>query len=237
MIVPEKNYLQVMSGSSQLFGMNDVFIEGLYEEYLANPAAVDLVWRTYFDAMQVTPGAAREVAHSPIQRAFAALPETDYSGGAAVHDADLERKQVSVLQLINAHRFLGVRAAKLDPLKRFQKPEVPELNPGFYGLSDADMGSMFETGSLVGGARMTLREIMLLLRQTYCGSIGSEYMYMSDIPQKRWIQGRLEGVRGQAGHDTVLRRRILERLTAAETLERYLHTKYVGQKTLLAGRQ
>ena len=92
------------------------------------------------------------------------------------------------------------------------------------------MDATFDTGSLVGGARMTLREILKLLRQTYCGSIGAEYMYISDVAQKRWIQNRLESSRGQADYDTAMRRRILERMTAAETLERYLHTKFVGQK-------
>jgi 2-oxoglutarate dehydrogenase E1 component len=225
----EKNYMQAMRDTSLLFGMNDVFVEGLYEDYLANPASVSEAWRRYFDALQSTPGTAHEIAHSPIQRAFASLPQAGICG-VYIHEADLERKQVRVLQLINAHRFLGVRVANLDPLKRYPKPEVPELDPAFYGLMEADMDTTFETGSLVGGARMTLREILQLLRQTYCGSIGAEYMYISDVAQKRWIQNRLEGVRGLAGYDAAMRRRILERLTAAETLERYLHTKYVGQK-------
>jgi 2-oxoglutarate dehydrogenase E1 component len=229
MSAPEKNTMQAMRDTSQLFGMNDVFVEGLYEDYLADPASVSEEWRSYFDALQATHGAAYEVAHSPIQRAFAALPQAGVCG-VFIHEAELERKQVRVLQLINAHRFLGVRVANLDPLNRYPIPEVPELDPAFYGLMEADMDTTFETGSLVGGARMTLREILNLLRQTYCGSIGAEYMYISDVAQKRWIQKRLEGVRGSAGYDAALRRRILERLTAAETLERYLHTKYVGQK-------
>ena len=111
-------------------------------------------------------------------------------------EAAPDRKQVAVLQLINAHRFLGVRIANLDPLARHAKPEVPELDPGYYGFTEADMDTTFETGSLVAAQRMTLREILQLLRQTYCGSIGAEYMYISDIAQKRWIQQRLEGVRG-----------------------------------------
>jgi 2-oxoglutarate dehydrogenase E1 component len=225
----QKNYMQSMSDSSQLFGMNDVFVEGLYEDYLANPDSVTAAWRSYFDAMQDSPGAVNEVAHSPVQRAFAALPQAGFSS-APSQEADLERKQVRVLQLINAHRFLGVRVANLDPLNRFEKPVVAELDPLHYGLNGADLDATFDTGSLVGGARMKLREILKLLRQTYCGSIGAEYMYLSDVEQKRWIQNRLEGVRGLAGYDAVMRKHILEQLTAAETLERYLHTKFVGQK-------
>ena len=225
----DKNYMQAMRDNSQLFGMNDVFVEGLYEDYLANPASVSVEWRAYFEAMQAAPGAVHDVAHSPIQRAFAALPAAASAPGAA-HDVDVARKQVVVLQLINAHRFLGVRQANLDPLNRHAKPEVPELDPAHYGLSEADMDTTFATGSLVGAARMTLREIMQLLRQTYCSSIGSEYMYISDIGQKRWIQQQIEGARGVPNYPAEQRRSILQRLTAAETLERYLHTKYVGQK-------
>ena len=229
MAASEKDYMQSMRDTSQLFGMNDVFVEGLYEDYLTNPASVPAEWRGYFDTLQAMPGMAHEVAHSPIQRAFAALPQAGIDRAMAP-EADLERKQVRVLQLINAHRFLGVRVANLDPLNRYDKSVIVELNPVHYGLSESDLDTTFDTGSLVGGARMTLREILKLLSQTYCGSIGAEYMYISDVAQKRWIQNRLESVRGLAGYDAAMRRRILERLTAAETLERYLHTKFVGQK-------
>ncbi len=228
MTAQEKNYMQAMRDTSQLFGMNDVFVEGLYEDYLVNPASVPETWRSYFDGLQSTPGAVHEMAHSPIQRAFAALPGN--ASSLSPQDVGLEGKQVAVLQLINAHRFLGVRIAKLDPLNRHAKPEVPELDPAYYGFTVADMDATFETGSLVGAPRMTLREIVQLLRQTYCGSIGAEYMYISDVAQKRWIQQRLEGARGAPDYPDAQRRRILQRLTAAETLERYLHTKYVGQK-------
>ncbi len=221
--------MQLMQDSSPLFGTNAPFIEELYEQYLADPNAVPKEWHGYFDALQSASGGAPDVAHSPIQRAFEALPKAGVVGAIAP-DTDLERKQVYVLQLINAHRFLGVRVANLDPLARHAKPVIAELDPAHYGLGEADMDTTFDTGSLVGGARMTLREILKLLRQTYCGSIGAEYMYISDVAQKRWIQNRLESVRGLARYDAAQRRRILERLTAAETLERYLHTKFVGQK-------
>src|SRR3990172_3599945 len=118
--------------------------------------------------------------------------------------------------MINAHRFLGVRVARLDPLNRHARPEVPELNPAHYGLTEADMDVTFETGSLVGSPRMTLREILQLLRQTYCSSIGAEYMYISDIAQKRWFQQRLEGSRVVADYTVAQRRHILHQLTAAE---------------------
>jgi 2-oxoglutarate dehydrogenase E1 component len=221
--------IQTMLGNSMLFGANATYIEGLYESYLSDPDFVSDEWRAYFDALQNMPNAAlHDVAHSPIVRAFAVLPLTGVQG--AIQDADMARKQVAVLQLINAHRFLGVRRASLDPLNRHVKPEVPELDPVFHDLTEADMDITFDTGSLVGPPRMMLREILKLIRQTYCGSIGAEYMYINDVVQKRWIQNRLESVRGQPNYSADMQYRILERLTAAETLERYLHTKYVGQK-------
>ncbi len=221
-----KEYLR----SSYLFGANAPFIEGLYEAYLDNPEAVAPEWRRYFDQMQQLPGA-RDVAHAPVIESFIKLARNRPSLAApAAVAASIEKKQVSVLQLINAYRFLGVRHASVDPLKRFDKPSVPELDPVFYGLSDADMDVQFNTGSLVGPDQMPLREILKAVRETYCGTIGIEYMYISDVQQKRWIQQRFEAVRSQANYSPDIKRHLMERLTAAETLEKYLHTRYVGQK-------
>ena len=221
--------MQTMLGNSILFGVNAPYIEDQYEAYLADPALVSDGWRAYFDALQNMPSTVlQDFPHSPVVRAFAALPLTGVQ--SVDQDADMARKQVAVLQLINAHRFLGVHRASLDPLSRHLKPEVPELDPAFHGLTETDMDITFETGSLVGSPRMMLREILQLVRQTYCGSIGAEYMYINDVVQKRWIQNRLESMRGQPNFSADTQHRILERLTAAETLERYLHTKYVGQK-------
>lgn len=221
------SFMETMQSNSLLYGANATFVEEMYESYLSSPSSVTPEWKAYFDALPAGK-LAQDVAHSPIQRAFAALPRFAQNVDAA--DVSLERKQVAVLQMISAHRFLGVRIANLDPLNRHAKPEMPELTLAHYGFTEADMDTTFETGSLVSAQRMTLREIVLLLRQTYCSSIGAEYMYISDVQQKRWIQQRLEGSRGVANYDVAKQRNILERLTAAETLERYLHTKFVGQK-------
>lgn len=229
MAAQNKNAMQSLWDSSQLSGGNNAFVESLYEDYLADPSKLTDAWRKYFDSLQTSAGAVHEVAHSPIQRGFAALP-THSAQSQPSTQGDDARKQASVLQLINAHRFLGVRVADLDPLKRYAKPEIAELNPSYYNLLDTDLDSTFNTGSLVGGTRMTLREILQRLRRIYCGTVGAEYMYISDIAQKRWIQARLEGPSGEKSYPLEIKKRILERLTAAEGLERYLHTKYVGQK-------
>ncbi len=216
--------------TSYLFGSNAPFVEELYENYLADPASVPEAWRAYFDNLQNQAGAAvRDVAHGPVIEAFAQMAK---QGRVRTAPGDDDRRQVSTLQLINAYRFLGNRWANLDPLKRTERPEIAELEPSFYGFTEADLNKRFNVGSFhaFSDSHATLREILEALRQTYCGSIGSEYMYMSDIGQKRWIQSRLESIRATPRFSAETKKRILERATAAETLERYLHTRYVGQK-------
>ncbi|MDX5363526.1 MAG: 2-oxoglutarate dehydrogenase E1 component [Pseudazoarcus pumilus] len=223
--------MQERKSTSYLFGSNAPFVEELYESYLADPASVSESWREYFDKLQAQAGpAVRDVAHSPVVEAFAQLAKQPRMRTVSAGDDD--KLQVKTLQLINAYRFLGNRWANLDPLKRTERPDVPELEPSYYGFTEADLNRSFNVGSFHGfdGEHATLREILEAIRQTYCGSIGIEYMYISDIQQKRWIQARLESLRATPRFDTETKRRILGRVTAAETLERYLHTKYVGQK-------
>ena len=191
-------------------------------------------WRDYFDKMQLLPAAAganggRDVAHAPIVESFAqrAREGARQPAPAAV---ELDRKQVSVIQLVAEYRFRGCLLADLDPLKRQQRPHIPELEPGYYDLTEADMDTVFNTGSLIGPEQATLREIIRALQETYCGTLGVEYMYISSRAEKRWIQERLEPVRSKPSFSPDYKKHILERLTAAEGLEKYLHTRYVGQK-------
>ncbi|MCE2979313.1 MAG: 2-oxoglutarate dehydrogenase E1 component, partial [Betaproteobacteria bacterium] len=222
--------MQEMFGTSYLFGSNAPFIEELYDAYLADPASVDGTWRQYFDALQRS-GDGPDVSHEQVRARFAEMARrSPYQVSASSGiSAEAALKQVAVLQLIGAYRFLGVRHAQIDPLKRQEKPYIQELDPSFYGLSDADMETEFNTGSLVGPQRATLRQILTHVRETYCGSIGFEYMYISDPAQKKWIQQRFESIHSRPSYDAAYKLNILERLTAAETLEKYLHTKYVGQ--------
>lgn len=141
-----------------------------------------------------------------------------------------EARQVGVLQLINAYRYHGFRRANLDPLQQQPLPEVPELDPAAYGLTASDLGDAFETGSLAGPPRDTLRNILARLKDAYCGTLAAEYMYLSDTAQKRWLQQRLESGSGLRAIDSDRRRWLLAQLTAAETLEKVIHTRYVGQK-------
>jgi 2-oxoglutarate dehydrogenase E1 component len=224
--------MKEMQGSSYLFGANAPFVEELYEAYLDDPETVAPEWRRYFDQLQQDEGG-RDVAHAPVIESFIRLAKSKpeaAAGMAGTQAVTLEKKQVAVLQMINAYRFLGVRNADVDPLKQSDKPVIQELDPAFYGFTDADMDQTFNSGSLVGPEQMTLRDILRAVRETYCGSIGAEYMYISDVQQKRWIQARLEGPRSQPNFPNDVKTHLLERVTAAETLEKYLHTRYVGQK-------
>ncbi len=222
--------------NSQLFAGNSPYIEALYEDYLADPASVDTEWRSYFDNLAAQPASdgsnAKDVSHASIIRSFAERAKM-HMPICPVSEKDLEnaKKQVAVQSIIAAYRFLGTRRADLDPLKRREKPRIQELEPGFYGLSEADMDTEFSVANTYfGSSSMKLRELIAALQQTYCGTMAVEYMYISDPVIKRWWQQKLESVLSTPQYDNQTRERILTRLTEAEGLERYLNTKYVGQK-------
>ncbi|MFM7293278.1 MAG: 2-oxoglutarate dehydrogenase E1 component, partial [Burkholderiales bacterium] len=139
------------------------------------------------------------------------------------------------LQYIRAHRVLGARNSSLDPLKRMERMQVPELELSYYGLAEADLEQEFGFGSWQGtiaghAERAKLKDIVSAVKRTYCGTVGAEYMYISQTEQKRWIQGQLESIQSQPSLSKEEKQFLLDRLTAAETLEKYLHTRYVGQK-------
>ncbi|WP_418321452.1 2-oxoglutarate dehydrogenase E1 component [Piscinibacter sakaiensis] len=229
--------MQEYRSNSYLFGGNAPYVEEMYEAYLDNPGSVPENWRAYFDALQNVPAVdgsdSRDVAHAPVVASFAQRAKAN-AFGLKTTGADLAvaRKQVHVQSLIAAYRFLGARWASLDPLKRHERPKIPELEPAFYDLSESDMDISFSATNtyFTTAEHMTLREIVQALRETYCGSIGAEYMHVTDPAEKRWWQQRLESIRAKGSYTAEQKVHILNRLTAAEGLERYLHTKYVGQK-------
>jgi 2-oxoglutarate dehydrogenase E1 component len=229
--------MQEYRSNSHLFGGNAPYVEEMYEAYLDNPGSVDERWRTYFDALQNVPAGDgsndRDVAHAPVVESFAQRAKANAFGNkASGADLAVARKQVHVQSLIAAYRFLGSRWADLDPLKRQERPKIPELEPAFYDLTESDMDIPFSASNTYFSTaeNMTLRQIVQALRETYCASIGAEYMHITEPVEKRWWQQRLETVRSKPNFSAVEKIHILDRLTAAEGLERYLHTKYVGQK-------
>ncbi len=228
--------IQQDNSSSYLFGGNAPYIEELYETYLDNPGSVPEKWRIYFDAMQNVPASdgsdSRDTAHSPIQASFAERARLGpICRVVASPDAGLGRKRVSVQKLIAAYRNIGSRRADLDPLKRQERPALPDLEPSFYGFSDTDMDIVFNTSNTYFGSEtLPLRELLKNLRETYCGTLGIEFMYITDQTEKRWWQAKFETIRAKPDFTPDRKKHILERLTAAEGFERYLHTRFIGQK-------
>ncbi|MDY6813005.1 MAG: 2-oxoglutarate dehydrogenase E1 component [Pseudomonadota bacterium] len=220
--------------TSPLYGGNAAFIESFYEDFLRDPDSVtDPHWRAYFEQLAQSQGdAVRDVPHRPIQASFARYALEQAGGARAVQPISPEgaSRQAAVLRLINAYRVRGHQAAHLDPLGLSRPAPVPDLDPGYHGLSERDMEAVFDTGSLYAEQRLPLREIIQICKRTYTQNIGSEYMHITDTEQKRWIQKRLEGGLGRQNFTDEERRRFLLDLTAAEGIEKYLHTRYVGQK-------
>src|SRR3954465_2943290 len=219
-------------GNSSLFGGNAPYVEEMYENYLANPGSVPDHWREYFDALQNVPAVdgsnAKDVPHLPVVNAFAQRAKQGGTKVVIAAGADLEtaRKRTAVQQLIAAYRNVGARWADLDPLKRTEREDIPELEASFYGFSDADQEVIFNTSNtFFGKESMSLRELINALRETYCGTIGTEYMYLSDQNLKRWWQQKLESIRSKPNFAADKKKHILDRVTAAEGLERFLHTK------------
>jgi len=221
--------MKQFEASSHLFGANAPFVEELYEHYLRDPASVAPEWRAQFDAWQAQ-GGGRDVAHTPVIAAFAEAARRGPAATPAAVAAD-DEKQMKVLMFIRAHRTTGSRYSNLDPLKRMDHVPVPELELETYGLGEADLDTVFSMGSF-GNKRekRRLRDIVAIVRKTYCDTIGVEYMYLSSMEEKRWLRDRFEGTLSTPSLTDRQKRFLLERLTASETLERYLHTRYVGQK-------
>jgi 2-oxoglutarate dehydrogenase E1 component len=224
--------LELFRSSGALYGGNAAFIEDLYERYLKDPESVDLAWRERFHAMHQE--AANEVAHGPVRENFLRLAQESRSRARTRSTERLEpaaaEKQAAVLSLINGFRYRGHQVARLDPIKLRDTPKIADLDPAYHNLEPGDMDQVFHTGSLYAPDRMPLRDILAMVEQIYCGTVGSEYMHITDTQEKRWIQKRLEGYRATPELDTADRRWLLTLLTAAEGFEKYLHQRYVGQK-------
>ena len=224
--------------NSYLFGGNAPYVEEMYEQYLNNPNSVPEQWRSYFDSMQNLPATdghveTTDVAHAPVIESFAQRAKQNkfLAWQAANTGTTSGKQQVAVQSLISNYRFLGTRWANLDPLKRRDRPSLPELDPAFYGFSEADMDNLYNVNNTYfGQEEMTLRDLVRALRVTYCGNLGAEYMHVTDPEERRWWQERIESCQSTPSFNIDQKRRILLELTEAEGLERYLHTKYVGQK-------
>ncbi len=220
------NLLKQFAQSSQLAGGNASYIEDLYEQYLVSPDSVDPKWKTYFDGFQGRE--AGDIPHSAVIAHIADAAKNAIKSGTA--DGAGDERERNVGRLITAYRSRGHLGARLDPLSLTAPTNPPDLGLPFHSLSESDLGSEFSTGGVAGQPRMKLRDLLERLKKTYTGSIGAEFMHISEVEQRQWLYQRLEMAGGNYNLDADTQRRTLERLTAAEGLERYLHTKYVGQK-------
>jgi 2-oxoglutarate dehydrogenase E1 component len=219
-----KRTLQDLYQSSHLSDGNASFIEALYEDWLEDASRVPRYWAELFANLRGDAGA--ETGHLDVQEKFRQLGRLPGTFDHQVAD----RKEAAVVKLISAYRLRGHENARLSPLGIPHYEPVADLDPAFHDLDASDLEREFDRGSLVGPPRMKLREIVELCQRVYCGSVGIEYLHISDTRKRRWLQERLEGVRGIPVVSDEERLRILRMLTAAEGLEKYLHTRYVGQK-------
>ncbi len=234
-----ENFRELMLASSHISGGNLEYIEELYEAYLADPASVSEQWRKYFNDLPGVIGSTQsEKALSSIEQQFEGLPRRSdapivIQPALAVEQvsASHEAKQVSVVQLISSYRVRGHQQAKLDPLGIMPREEVPDLKLDFHLLSEADLSTTFKTQPLyVPLSEAPLADIIAMLERIYCSSIGYEFMGIVDLEQKQWIQRRIESSAGQPAFSDEARLHILERLSAAEGLEKHLDSKYPGTK-------
>ena len=215
-----------------LDGGNADYVEHLYESFLSDPSSVTAQWRDYFTGLGAT--AVRETAHGPIRAQIEARAHRMRLAGPG--DADRSQqasaKQGAVSRLIQIYANRGHLIADIDPLGLQKRVKPVVLDLAYFGLSEADLDSEFFTGIRTSAfkPRAKLREIIAELRRIYCGTIGAEFAHVSATDERLWLQDRFQDGRMQQRFSSDEKKNILWQLTAAEGLERYLHTKYVGQK-------
>lgn len=229
----QQKSMQQLRDDSYLSGENDAYLEYLYETYLTNPEDVEPKWRDYFD--QVSQNNV-DVLHSGVRKYFIELakhsrrPVVARSQGTV--DLQHERKQEKVIDLIAAYRNVGHLAANLDPLGLYRGINNKTLDLSYYGFTEADMNTVFDASAIPAMKKptATLAEIYQTLRKIYSSTIGIEYMDILELDELTWIQERFENGWLHFSLSSDEKLTILSQLVAADGLERYLGTKYVGQK-------
>jgi 2-oxoglutarate dehydrogenase E1 component len=214
--------------STPLAAGNAPFVEALYEAYLSDPQSVSAPWRGWFDALRGN--STSEQAHRPIVAALASQLATPRRAGTG--EGAASEKQGAVSRLLQTFSNRGHLMARIDPLGMMHRPRPRVLDPAYLGLSESDLDTEFYTGSRNDwiARRASLREILARLEQVYCGSIGAEFAHVSNTDERLWLQDEFQLGRIQQRYSPEQRRNIFWQLTAAEGLERYLHTRFVGQK-------
>ena len=201
---------------SLLNGQNIAFLEDVFEQYQEDPNSVSTEWQQYFASLATS--SASTASSNAITISTSSL------------DASMATKQGSVSRLISTYRAMGHKLADIDPINEMEQQDASELELSYHGLSDADLDTVFDSGPLRAPDRLPLRDILAILKHSYCGNIGYEYGHMASAEQRRWLRTNIEQPIGFQPFDAEQRKHILNRVTAAEGMERYLHNKYVGQK-------
>ncbi len=206
---------------------NLLYIEELYTTYQKDPTAVPPEWRQYFDALEHD--LARPVPAPPPRPAAqpAPQPAATAPSPAAMEVAGFQER---VDELVEAYRELGHLAAQLDPLGS-RRPEPAELDPAYYGFTEADLARPVPEGIVPGVQLRTLGELVAHLRETYCRTIGVEFMHIDDSAARNWLIERMEATANRTPLDAETRKRILARLTEAAVFEEFVQKKYLGAKT------
>jgi len=226
--------MKSLQNTSALSGANVAWLDSQYEAYLRDPNTVDEAWRAYFEQLPLVTDRVRDIPHSDVRSQFykfnQGMPRR--LNGAASHSVSSAQdlKQIYVTQLINAYRVRGHQLASIDPLARKKTAAVREVRLHENGLSEADLDTVFATPALEGMDEAPLRDIIAHLEKCYCGTIGYEFMYVDHTPQKEWLRTRIESVASHPELTAETRKWILSRVSAAESMERHLHSRYVGQK-------
>ncbi len=235
--------------ASFLSGGNAVFIAELYTRYREDPSSVDASWVRFFQELKDESGALRrdfkgtEWAPRDLKVIGAVDPEavvppkakTDKAAATASAQSPAEQRQavldsVRALMMIRAYRVRGHLEADLDPLHLAKREPHPELDYRSYGFTEADLDRSIFIDHVLGLETATLRQIVALVRDTYCGRIGVEFMHVQDPDEKAWIQKRIESIRNQTQFTDKGKKAILQRLVEAEGFERFLQLKYTGTK-------
>ncbi|MGZ8407778.1 MAG: 2-oxoglutarate dehydrogenase E1 component, partial [Caulobacteraceae bacterium] len=245
---------QVFAETSFLYGANAAFVEDLYARYAADPASVDPSWQAFFATLHDKPEEAKaatlDPAWTPVIPArvrddlTSALdgvwPAVEAKIGKAIEarqpaaspeaarSATLD--SIRALHLIRAYRVRGHLAANLDPLGIAEKLDTSELDPANYGFSEADYDRPIFLDFVLGLESASLREILQIVRRTYCGPIGVQYMHISNPAEKAWLQERIEGREKEIAFTPEGKIAILKKLIEAETFERFLHKRFPGTK-------
>ncbi len=226
--------LKEQYATSPLYGSNAPAVEAMYEQYIRNPDSVPEGWRRYFQTLD---DGQAEVAHGPIRERLIEKIRSARGNGAGVAAASgpglpAGEKQAAVARLIQIYYLRGHQIAAIDPLGIMERHTPGVLKLDYLGLGESDMDTEFFTGSLAGSAsrRMKLRDILDLLRKMYCGKIGVEFAHISKARERLWLRKHFEKGMVSGGFSDDVRLWLLEQLVAAEGIERYLHTRFVGQK-------